>query len=53
MTVPVGFAFYRPEPVLSAWHKQDRALKKQGIPKRQRPVKPPRHEAYPPQQALA
>jgi hypothetical protein len=53
ITVPVGFAFYVPDPVLSAWRKQDRALKKQGVPKRQRPAKPLRNEAYPPQQALA
>jgi len=53
ITVPVGFAFYVPDPVLSAWHKQDKVLRKQGVPKRQRPAKPPRNEAYPTKQALA
>jgi hypothetical protein len=52
ITVPVGFAFYVPDPVLSAWCKQDKALRKQGVPKCQRPAKPPRNEAYPTQQAL-
>ena len=53
ITVPVGFAFYVPDPAPSAWRQQDRALKKQGIPKCQRPAKPPRNEAYPTKQALA
>jgi hypothetical protein len=53
ITLPVGVAFYGPDPGLSAWRKQDKALRKQGVPKRQRPAKPPRHEAYPTTQALA
>src|SRR5215216_2165535 len=28
-SIPVGFAFYQPAPELSAWYKQDKALKKQ------------------------
>ena len=32
LTLPVGFAFYQPDPVLSAWHKQQKRLKKQGVP---------------------
>jgi hypothetical protein len=47
ITVPVGFAFYEPDPVRTRWAKQDRALKKQGVAKRQRPPKPPRNPAYP------
>ena len=47
ITVPVGFAFYEPDPVQTRWAKQDKALKKQGVAKRQRPPKPPRHPAYP------
>jgi hypothetical protein len=47
ITVPVGFAFYEPDPVQTRWAKQDRALKKQGVAKRQRPPKPPRNPAYP------
>jgi hypothetical protein len=53
ITVPVGFAFYVPDPVLSAWRKQDQALKKKRVPKCQRPPKPPRNEAYPTKQVLA
>jgi hypothetical protein len=47
ITVPVGFAFYEPDPVQTRWAKQERALKKQGVAKRQRPPKPPRNPAYP------
>lgn len=47
LTVPVGFAFYEPDPVRRAWDKQDRRLKQQGIPKRQRPPEPARNPAYP------
>jgi hypothetical protein len=53
LTGPVGFAFYVPDPGLSAWRQPDQALKTQGVPKGQRPTKPPRHEAYPTPQALA
>jgi hypothetical protein len=32
ITLPVGFAFYQPAPELSAWYKQEKALKKQAVP---------------------
>jgi hypothetical protein len=41
ITIPMGFAFYQPAPELSAWYKQERRLKQQGIHKPQRPPKPP------------
>ena len=47
ITIPVGFAFFLPDPVLSAWRKEDEKLKKKGIPKTQRPVEPKRNENYP------
>ena len=47
ITVPVGVAFYEPDPVRRAWVKQDKKLKRQGRPKGQRPPEPPRHRAYP------
>jgi hypothetical protein len=47
ITLPVGFAFFRPDPALRAWAKQDKILKKQGIPKKQRPAAPTRDPAYP------
>jgi DDE superfamily endonuclease len=53
ITIPMGFAFYQPAPELSAWYKQERRLKHQGIPKPQRPPKPPPNPQYPTQQELA
>jgi len=53
ITLPVGFAFYQPAPELSAWYKQEKALKKQGVAQPQRPPKPPANPAYPTKQQLA
>jgi DDE superfamily endonuclease len=53
LTFPVGFTFYQPAPELSAWYKKEKALKKQGVPKKQRPPKPPPHSFYPTKQQLA
>ena len=53
ITFPVGFAFYMPDPALSAWYKEEKKLKKQGVPSRQRPPKPPRNPAYPTKGELA
>jgi hypothetical protein len=53
ITLPVGFTFYQPAPELSAWYKQDKALKKQGVPPKQRPPQPPPNQHYPTKQALA
>jgi len=47
ISIPVGFPFYQPAPELSAWYKQEKALKKQGVPKPQCPPKPPPHPLYP------
>jgi DDE superfamily endonuclease len=47
ITIPVGFAFYMPDPELKAWKKLDEKLRKQGVPKRQRPPEPPRNKKYP------
>ena len=33
ISIPVGFVFYQPAPELSAWYKQEKVLKKQGVPK--------------------
>jgi len=51
--IPVGFDFYLPDPDLSAWYKQDAKLKKQGVPKRERPPKPARNPNYPTKQDIA
>jgi hypothetical protein len=53
ISLPVGFTFYQPAPELSAWYKQEKALKKQGVPKPQRPPKPPAKPLYPTKQQWA
>ncbi len=53
ISIPVGFVFYQPAPALSAWYKKDKALKKQGVPKPQRPPKPAPNPQYPTKQQLA
>jgi len=53
VTIPVGFAFYRPDPARTAWTKENETLKKKGIPKRKRPPEPPRNPAYPTKMELA
>jgi hypothetical protein len=53
ISLPVGFLFSQPAPELSAWDKRDKALKKPGVPKQQRPPKPAPNPQYPPQAQLA
>ena len=55
ITIPVGFAFYMPDPTLSAWRKEDKELRKKKVPKAMRPPEPQRDPKYPtiPQIALA
>jgi hypothetical protein len=53
ISIPVGFVFSQPAPELSAWYKQEKALKKQGVPKNQRPPKPAPNPPYPPKEQLA
>jgi hypothetical protein len=53
VTLPVGVEFYMPDPAITAWAKQERALKRGGVPKDARPAKPDRDPAYPTKQALA
>lgn len=53
ITFPVGFAFYMPDPALSAWYQEDKRLKKQGVPAPQRPPKPPKNETYPTKEELS
>ena len=47
LTMPVGFAFYQPDPRLKAWEKEEQRLKKRGVPKQDRPTKPERDPGYP------
>jgi hypothetical protein len=53
ISIPVGVVFYQPAPELSAWYKTDKALKKQGVPPKQRPRKPAPHPQYPTKEQLA
>jgi len=47
VTCPVGFCFYQPNPEVSTWEKEEKRLKKQKIPKKERPKKPIKNSAYP------
>ena len=47
ITIPVGVAFYQPDPVRSQWVKDDNAMKKKGVAKKDRPLEPPRNPSYP------
>jgi hypothetical protein len=53
ISLPMGFVFYQPAPELSAWYKQEKVLKKQGVPPQQRPPKPAPNAQYPTKQHLA
>jgi hypothetical protein len=47
LTIPIGFAFHIPDPKYSKWYKENKKLKKAGVPKAKRPVEPQRSENYP------
>lgn len=53
ITIPVGYAFYQPDPAYTAWAKEDKRLKKRGTPKALRPKKPEPNPAYPSKQQIA
>src|SRR6267142_3021621 len=53
ISMPVGVVFYQPAPELSAWYKTVKALKKQGVPPKQRPRKPAPNPQYPTKEQLA
>ena len=53
ITIPVGFAFYEPDPARKAWKLEDNQLKKQGIAKEHRPQEPAKNPQYPTKQELA
>ena len=51
--IPVSFAFYAPDPIVSTWTQENKKLKKQGIPKKERPKKPDRSIDYPKKYEIA
>ncbi len=53
ITIPVGAQFYRPDPVLREWNKQEKKLIKKGVKKKDRPSKPSRQADYPTRGELA
>jgi hypothetical protein len=53
ITLPVGFAFYRPDQALTAWRKEDKRLKKSGMAKKDRPLQPVRDSLHPTKTQLA
>lgn len=53
VTIPVGFAFYMPDPALSAWHKLRNEIPKGRSQNRKLPRKPKRNPAYPTKQQIA
>jgi len=53
ITIPVGFAFYSPDPVLKAWKKEDKRLLALGVAKNCRPPEPPRNPEHPTKEKLA
>jgi len=53
ITIPMACAFYQPAPELSAWYQEDKRRTQEGVPKQQRPPKPPPNPAYPTTQELA
>ena len=53
ITFPIGFGFYEPDPVITAWRKTDKRLKQAGVKKEERPAKPIKNETYPTKQEVA
>ena len=47
ITIPVGFAFYSPDPDYTIWRREDKKLRKQLVPKSKRPPKPEPKQEYP------
>ena len=44
LTIPVGFTFHLPDPEYSKWYKENKKLKKAGVPPANRPKKPEKSE---------
>lgn len=53
LTLPVGFAFYIPDPAMQAWKQTRKAQKAEGIPAKQRDKKPAPNPDYPSKQTIA
>lgn len=53
LTIPVGFKLYEPQASMSQWRKENKHLKRQGVPQELRPKKPAVDLNYPSKQQLA
>ncbi|SEH06117.1 transposase [Candidatus Venteria ishoeyi] len=53
VTIPVGYAFYQPDPAYTAWVKEDNRMKKLGTAKALRPEQPTPNPEYPSKQQVA
>ncbi|KOR27440.1 hypothetical protein TI05_19010, partial [Achromatium sp. WMS3] len=53
VTLLVGYDFYQPDPEYTAWAKEEKRLRKKGVPKSKRPPKPESNENYPTKQQIA
>jgi hypothetical protein len=53
VTIPISFEFYQPDPEYTKWDKQNKRLRKQGVPSSSRPPKPAKNPNYPTKQELA
>ena len=47
VSIPVGFEFYKPDPELKKWKKNDEKLRRQGVSKKNRPPEPARNPSCP------
>ena len=53
ISIPVGFKFYKMDPVLKEWQQEDKRLLKLGIKKKDRPAEPERSDLYPTKNRIA
>jgi hypothetical protein len=53
VTLPVGVEFYMPDPAVTAWNKEEKRLRKRGVPKKKRPAKPSKNPNYPTKPEIA
>ena len=53
ISIPIGFDFYKMDPVLKSWQEQDAVLRKQGVKKKDRPEEPVRDSLYPTKNTIA
>jgi hypothetical protein len=53
VTIPVGVEFFMPDPLMTAWNTEDKRLRTQGVPCKQRPTKPLKNPNSPTKSEIA